>query len=178
MADSERVLVNRFDGSIVRYGESENVHEMDIKKRVAAFKARLVGLGRWAEEHKCKVYFLTLTLKSPDCSVRILNRFLNFLRARFARANLPFKYCWVLELQEKRYEETGMFAKHWHIAIACPLGSLPDVEYLKNKPIGKRYHLKSDGFVVKQKELFKFWGYGQELCSIAYGSLVGYLAKY
>lgn len=35
-----------------------------------------------------------------------------------------------------------------------------------------------DGFVVKQRELYKFWGYGQELCQLGYGSIVGYLEKY
>jgi hypothetical protein len=172
MVDGGRLLVNTSTGKSIEFGS----HDGD--RRICAFKARLVALQRYAEANRLTIYFLTLTLAGPNSQVRLLNGFLNFLRARFARAKLPFKYCWVLELQEKRYEETGVFARHWHIAIACPLGTLPNVEYIKSAPIGKRYHLVSNGTCVKQSELYEFWGYGQELCQLAKGSLVGYMSKY
>lgn len=180
MSDEKRVLWNRLDGSRFDIDSDDglDVHALDIQKRLRVFKARLVGLQRYAEANGCKVYFLTLTLRGANWEIRLLNRFLNFMRARFKRAGLPFKYCWVLELQEQRYEETGVAARHWHVAIACPLGSLPNVEYLEAAPIGQRYHLISDGWVVKQAELYKFWGYGQELCEVARGALVHYLGKY
>jgi hypothetical protein len=103
---------------------------------------------------------------------------MSFLRARFARKGLLFRYKWVLEPQETRYEETGVLAPHWHIAVAVPPGTLPNVEYLPAAARGHKYHLISDGSVVKQRDLFKFWGYGQELCQPAYGSLVKYMMKY
>lgn len=172
MVDGGRLLVNVTTGKMMECGGG------DDDRRLVAFKGRLVALQRYAEANRLTVYFLTLTLAGANSEVRLLNRFLNFLRARFARAGLLMRYCWVLELQEKRYEETGVYARHWHIAIACPIGTLPNVEYIGSAPIGKRYHLVSNGTLVKQAELYKFWGYGQELCQIARGSLVGYMSKY
>lgn len=182
MSVEERVYRNWQSGKIVSFdgddGGLGGQKGLTLQKRLSTFKARLVGLQRWSDANGCTVYFLTLTLAKANWSNRTLNRYMNFLRARFKRRGLPFKYEWVLELQEQRYEETGVAARHWHMAVACPLGSLPNVEYLPHAAAGHHYHLKSDGFVVKQAELFKYWGYGQELCEVAYGSLVHYLSKY
>jgi hypothetical protein len=180
MSDEERVYRNWQSGKIAIFDGDNvgDVHALDIQKRLSNFKASLVGLQRWSQDNGCTVYFLTLTMAKASWGNRTLNRYMNFLRARFKRRGLPFKYKWVLELQEQRYLETGVAARHWHMAVACPLGSLPNVEYLPNAAVGHHYHLLSDGFVVKQAELFKYWGLGQELCEVAYGSLVHYLSKY
>jgi hypothetical protein len=151
-------------------------HALAGAKRMATFKARCKGLERFASDNGLTVYFLTLTLKSDSGEMRMLNRFLNWLRARFKRHGMKIGYLWVLEPQEKRYERTGILARHWHIAIACAMGALPNVEYLPNAV--KHYHMISDGSVVKEAELHKYWGFGQELCSLAQRSLSDYLGKY
>jgi hypothetical protein len=176
MADGERVLVNRFSGKVMEFGGDA----FDpASHRLSLFKGRMVGLVRWAEANRCEVYFVTLTVRDPSTmDTLVLNGLMSFLRWRFTRANMPFRYVWVLEPQMSRYEETGVLAPHWHIAIACPMGALPDVQYLKAQPIGKRYHLVADGLVVKQSELYKRWGNGQTLCQPARGSVMDYMAKY
>ena len=151
---------------------------LDLQKRIDTFKAGIKGLVRFAEDHKLVIYFLTLTMGNPVWGRRTLNRYLSFLRERFRRRGLLFKYKWVLEPQMTRYNETGVLAPHWHIAVAVPLGTLPNVEFLQDAPYGHKYHLISDGSVVKQRELFKFWGYGQELCAPSYGSVAKYMEKY
>jgi len=183
MSDEKRVYRDCGSGVVLEfggdgYGGLGVQKALDLQKRRDDFKAGLVGLQRFAEANKLQVYFLTLTMGNPVWGDRTLNRYMSWLRGRYGRKGLLFKYKWVLEPQEKRFEETGVLAPHWHIAVAVPPGTLPNVEYLPNAPRGHRYHLLSDGTVVKQRDLFKFWGYGQELCQPARGSLVHYLMKY
>lgn len=180
MSDEKRVYRSWQSGQVLEFSGDSWVdgHALAIKKRKDNFKAGLVGLQRIAESKGLMVYFLTLTMGTPVWGNRTINRYMSFLRARFARKGLPFYYKWVLEPQESRFEETGILAPHWHMAIAVPPGTLPNVEYLPAAARGHKYHLISDGSVVKQAELFKYWGYGQELCQPARGSLVDYLGKY
>jgi hypothetical protein len=176
MIDEERVYINRNSGKICRYaGKSETFD--GNQKRLSLFKGRMQGLVRWAEAHRCKIYFLTLTVKDPSTmDFKVLNQLMNYLRWRYKRVNMPFHYVWVLEPQMKRYEDSGVLAPHWHIAIACPEASLPNVEYLPSAI--QHYHLIADGTVVKQAELYKHWGYGQTLCAPSRGSVMDYMAKY
>jgi hypothetical protein len=125
-----------------------------------------------------RVYFLTLTLREEKDDRWVLDHLMTFMRARFRRKGLDVRYCWVLEIQPERYERTGVAVRHWHLAIACPLGSLPQVRYEEGAKRGSKYVLERDGDIVKQSDLFKVWGQGQTMCKLAYGSLVGYLSKY
>jgi hypothetical protein len=126
-----------------------------------------------------QVYFLTLTLSDENLSTvnRDLNKFVTFLRTRFKRAGVQFWYTWVVELQKRRYKKSGKAALHWHFAIVCPVGSLPDVCF--RQKIKPHYLLKQDGAVVSQADLFARWGKGQVFCMKAYSNKVyGYLSKY
>lgn len=181
MSDDKRVFLDTSSGQICEFwgGDAElNQEQLDMKKRKAKAKARIAGLVRFAEGNGCIVYFLTLTQAKADSSTRRLNKLMNFVRARFKAAGLPLKYAWVDEPQEQRYEKTGVMAKHWHMVIAAPVGSLPNVEFIEQAPQGQKYHMISDGRVIKQNELYKRWGYGQELCQIARGSVWSYVSKY
>jgi hypothetical protein len=173
MLDEERVYYDTGSGHVARFPGQVDANS----KRMSLFKGRMTGLVRWAAAHGCMIYFLTLTVGDPSAmNVLVLNRLMNFLRARFKAAGLPFDYVWVLEPQMRRYEHTGVLAPHWHIAIACPVGSLPNVEYLERA--AQHYHVISDGRVVKQLELFNHWSYGQTLCQPARTSVSEYMAKY
>lgn len=183
MNDEKRVFVDARTGKFCEFaamgdGGLGGQKALTLQKRIDTFKAGIKGLVRYAEDHGLVIYFLTLTMGDPVWGKRTLNRYLTFLRERFRRKGLEFKYKWVLEPQSTRYDDTGVLAPHWHIAVAVPLGTLPNVEYLKNAPYGHKYHLISDGSVVQQRDLFKFWGYGQELCAPSYGSVARYMEKY
>jgi len=136
------------------------------------------ALDRLVKIFGFKVYFLTMTL-GKDTSVieRELDRFLSFMRQRFKRAGMRWYYAWVIELQKKRYKRYGVKALHWHMAIICPAGALPDVSHVKGNT---RYHyrVKRDGDVIKNSELYKRWGRGFIFCCEAYSDIAGYLGKY
>jgi len=175
MLDDERVFYDASSGHFARFPGQIDANS----KRMSLFKGRMAALVRWAAAHGCMIYFLTLTVGDPSTmNVLVLKKLMNFMRARFKAAGLPFDYCWVLEPQMRRFEDTGVLAPHWHIAIACPVGSLPHVEFRQSAPRGQKYHLVSDGRVIKQSELYKCWGYGQMLCQPARTSVMDYMAKY
>lgn len=147
-------------------------------RRGSSFKNRLKALKRHAASEKFSVYFLTLTLSTShmDIESKALHKFLMWLQGRFKARGQHLYYAWVLEYQLKRYAQYGDLVRHWHIAIAAPLGWLPNVEYLPRAI--RHYHVISEGFVFHAVELFKRWGYGQCLCCVARGNLQQYLAKY
>lgn len=175
MLDEERVFYESSSGHFAHFPAVADAND----KRMSLFKGRMAGLVRWAAAHGCMIDFLTLTVADPSTmDIDVLNKLMNFMRARFKRAGLPFKYAWVLEPQMRRYEDTGVLAPHWHIAIACPVGSLPNVEFRESAPRGQKYHMLSDGRVIKQSELYKCWGYGQMLCQPARTGVMEYMAKY
>jgi hypothetical protein len=190
------LLRNKHTGEMVKVDTSAK------GKSGYRFRQACKGLDRWAEANGCKVYFLTLTLRSEDAETvnKDLNKFLNFLRARFRRAKdveqiavadseggesvcttssggLPMRYVWVVELQKKRYTRTGVLALHWHFAIACPAGALPDVEFRADRRV--KYVVKEEGTVVTSRELWERWGRGQVLCMrTRCEGVYGYLGKY
>jgi hypothetical protein len=126
-----------------------------------------------------QLYFLTLTLNgfNFDKLNKDLNKFITFLNTRFHRAGLPFYYVWVVELQKKRYLKTGVKARHWHFVILCSKGALPNVHF--DKFHYPHYRVLNEGSLIKQKDLFKRWGYGQVFCKYAWSKDVrGYLEKY
>lgn len=170
MYDVERVYENRFTG--------ERFVPRDASRRLSGFKGRLKGLQRFADAEHMRIYFVTLTLSSSHLRVgsSALNRFLSWLRRRFAARGVSFRYVWVMEYQLKRYARTGDLARHWHLAIAAPLGWLPDVRY--DPDAVRHYQVVSNGLVVSAVELFKFWGYGQVLAVLSRGRLAAYLGKY
>jgi len=175
MLDDERVYCDVSSGHFARFPGQIDANS----KRKSVFKGRMSGLVRWAAAHGCMIYFLTLTVADPSSmNVLVLKKLMNFMRARFKAAGLPFDYVWVLEPQMRRYEDTGVLAPHWHIAIACPVGSLPNVEFREHAPRGLQFHIISDGRVIKQSELHRCWGYGVMLCQPARTSVMDYMAKY
>jgi len=176
MVDGERVYVDVTSGKLCRFPGQSGGWDNGAK-RLGLFDARMDGLLRWAAAHNCRMYFLTLTVRDPSTMDLLpLNRLMNFLRWRFRRANMPFAYLWVLEPQLKRYGKYGVMAPHWHIAIACPEGALPDVEFREN--CRRHWRIRADGRVVKQSELLKHWGYGVTYCAYAKGDAKHYMAKY
>lgn len=180
MTDEKRVYIDTSTGKFAEFADDSylNQDELNMKRRKGKAKARVGGLVRFAEANHCIIYFYTLTLRKAEITPCRLNKHMNFMRSRFKAAGLPFKYVWVEEIQEKRYGKYGEESPHWHMAIAAPVGSLPNVEFIEQAPPGQKYHMISDGRLIKQNELYKQWGYGQELCQIAKGSLWSYLSKY
>lgn len=93
------------------------------------------------------------------------------------REGLPWAYVWAVELQKRRYLKRGVLALHWHFAIACQEGCLPDVEFRPDKR--PHYRIKREGELVTVRELWSRWGRGHVFCMRAYSSGVyGYLSKY
>ena len=164
-------IINRITG--VAFNIDSN--KLDYK-----FRKVCNGLDRiWADNKDLQLFFLTLTLSDKNLEVcnKNLNKFIDFLRRRFNRSKLPFFYVWVVELQKKRYYKYGKLARHWHFAILAPVGSLPDVEYRKNQV--PHYKIIRDGSLVKNKDLFIRWGYGQVFCKSAWSkNIYNYLGKY
>lgn len=147
-------------------------------RRGYTFRDRLKALKRKALAEKLTVYFVSLTLSSShmDVESKNLHKFLMWLKARFKARGCKLYYAWVLEYQLKRYERSGDLVRHWHLAIAVPFCSLPNVRYVQHAV--RHYQVVSQGLVVSTGELLRFWGYGQCLCVLARGSLAGYLGKY
>ena len=173
MSDEMRVYANVESGKFVCYEAVQGADD----RRMSLFKGRMRGLVRYAEAARVRVSFLTLTVRDPSTmDLKVLNGLMSYMRWRFR--GQPFRYVWVLEPQMRRYEESGVLAPHWHIAIACAEGSLPNVQYRPAARIGKRYDLVSDGLVISQAELYKRWGNGQMLCQPSRGSVMEYMAKY
>jgi len=157
-------------------------HIFNTDSNISDYKFKRVckGLERmYSEDKGLQLYFLTLTLSDKDLRVcnKNLHKFIDFLQKRFNRSKLPFYYVWVVELQWKRYLKYGKLARHWHFVILAPVGSLPDVEYRKNQV--PHYKIIRDGSLVKNKDLFIRWGYGQVFCKSAWSkNIYGYLGKY
>lgn len=144
---------------------------MSLRRRMRGFSALAVRLD-------LDVHFLTLTVQSEKLSdaPRQLHRFVSFLQMRFKRAGLPFIYVWVLEVQMRRLVRTGELARHWHMVIGVPQGTLPNVDYVKSAFL--HYQVRSEGSVVTSGELFERWGQGQVLCKVANSNPRRYLEKY
>lgn len=149
-----------------------------LSRRGSAFKNRLKALKRHAVAENLSVYFLTLTLSTSHMDVEslALDRFFRWLSARFKARGQKLWYAWVLEYQMKRYAQYGDLVRHWHIAIAAPVGWLPDVKYVQDAV--RHYQVQSEGLVVRSIELYRKWGYGQCLCCLGRGDLQQYLVKY
>lgn len=143
------------------------------------FKLICKALDRVSSAFHLQIYFLTLTLRddSVDAVNRDLNKFITFLRTRFKRSDSKWYYVWVVELQKKRYRKSGVKALHWHFAIVCPDGALPDVGFRQN--MRPHYLVKEQGKVITSSDLFDRWGLGQVFCMRAYSrGVYGYLSKY
>jgi hypothetical protein len=144
------------------------------------FHKKCIAIDRIREvKQGLQLFFLTLTLNRLN-EHRLsgdLGKFLDFANRRFRRADAYFKYVWVLEYQKKRYLKTGVLVPHWHIAILTLQGALPDVQF--NADRFPHYKVLKEGSIIRQSELFKFWGYGQVFCEKAFSNnLYGYLSKY
>ena len=166
-------IVNSTSGDVVEIDSSPGARSLYRFKRVCK------GLDRLTSLFGLQVYFLTLTLSDENLNTvnSDLNKFLDWLRVRFKRADAKFYYVWAVELQKRRYRKYGKAALHWHFAIVCRRGALPDVEFRQNARI--KYHIKADGDVVTAADLFERWGRGQVFCMMAYSQKVyGYLSKY
>jgi len=157
-------------------------HIFNTDSNISDYKFKRVckGLERvYSGDKGLQLYFLTLTLSDKDLKVcnKNLHKFIDFLQKRFNRSKLPFYYVWVVELQWKRYLKYGKLARHWHFVILAPAGSLPDVEFRQHQV--PHYKIIRDGSLVKNKDLFIRWGYGQVFCKSAWSkNIYGYLGKY
>jgi len=147
-------------------------------RRTYQFKKASQALESISLEDGLTIYFLTFTLRSDNSETITteLSRILNTLKHVFSRAKLPMYYLWVVELQRKRYLKTGVKALHWHIAVAVPDGTLPDVRFKKKAK--QHYQVRQQGSVITSSMLFKQWGRGQVLCTKAWTGVFGYLGKY
>jgi hypothetical protein len=147
-------------------------------RRTYQFKKASKALEDLAEQEGLTIYFLTFTLssESADTITTELSRILDTVKHTFTRAELPFYYLWVVELQKRRYLKTGVKALHWHLAVAVPDGALPDVKYVADAR--QHYQVREQGTLVTSTELFKRWGRGQVLCTKAWTGVFGYLGKY
>lgn len=158
-------------------GENCSFIQDNESRRLYKFKLRCKALDKLAQENNLTRYFLTLTLSSDNhqAITAEISRALKAVTNRFLRAGLQFKYCWVVELQKKRYAETGEYALHWHVAIIAPVGSLPDCYYSYEFP---HYRVNTEGSIITSSDMTKLWGLGQHLCCKAKGKTYAYLAKY
>jgi hypothetical protein len=151
-----------------------------ISKSLYKFRVACRAIDRiYSDVSGLQLYFLTLTLNGSNTNKlnKDLNKFIDFLRKRFDRAGLPFYYVWVVELQKKRYLKYGVKARHWHFVILCSKGALPNVRF--DKLHYPHYKVLNEGSLIKQKDLFERWGYGQVFCKYAWSKDVqGYLEKY
>ena len=145
-------------------------------------RKRCYGFEVFAFENRSQLYFLTLTLALAYCEAtnQALNKFENWMRARFRRVGLggKLKFLWVPEVQLGRYRKSGVAVLHWHLVIAAPAGTLPDCFCVG--PKGRtRIKVRSEGRIVTSKALKDGWGRGRTLCMECYsGRLYGYLSKY
>ena len=149
-----------------------------VLRSAYSFNRTCRGIDRLTKENGLETYFLTLTVNndSLESTNKTLNGFLNFLRNRFSRNSKRFYYAWVVELQKKRYIKSGSKALHWHFAIACPPGSLPDVDFRPHARM--HYKVRAEGSLITSKEIYNRWGRGQVYCVKAMGDIAGYLGKY
>lgn len=160
-------------------GEEFETPDDPASRSLYLFKRACIGIDRLAREFGLQLYFVSLTLRGENVDKlnSDLNKFLNFVRARFRRSRLMWFYLWVVELQKKRYYESGVKALHWHIAGICEDGALPNVRF--NSTARRKYQVLREGSLITTKELYKGWGYGQVLCKEAWSSGVyDYLSKY
>jgi hypothetical protein len=161
-------------------GRAFPVSDDKIDRVLYGFRKKCIAIDRIREvKQDLELFFLTLTLNRLN-EYRVsgdLGKFLDFANRRFRRADAYFKYVWVLEHQRKRYLKTGVLVPHWHIAILTIQGALPDVQF--NADRFPHYKVLKEGSIIRQSELFKFWGFGQVFCEHAWSSdLYGYLSKY
>jgi hypothetical protein len=182
---------NGTSSSLIIYGTSSTIKiknagtgellEFDTdsgSRRVYRFKRMCGAFMDIATELDLSIYFLTFTLRTESSTTitKEISKILDVLKHRFKRSGLPMFYVWVVELQKKRYKRTGVKALHWHIALAVPDGSMPDVEFVQSARI--HYRVRSEGSVVDSAWLFKRWGRGQVLSMLANTGVFGYLVKY
>lgn len=155
-------------------------HATDDRSRSQRRFDRLCkSLDAYADVYGLMVYFLTLTLspENLECSAGELQRFVKFMLARIERATgEKAKYVWVLEVQPKRFVKYGVKARHWHLAVAVPDGSLPHVRFVEDAR--RHYQVVADGTVVPVADLYKGWGQGQVFCTKATTDVYRYLSKY
>lgn len=163
---------------ILEHEVTEEQIAVDLNdKSFYRFRRAAIGLDRFRVANHLVTFFLTFTVNSDnlDAINTDLNRLCSFLRSRFSRANLPFLYLWVVELQKKRFERYHEAALHWHFAIVAPIGSLPHVRKSGN---GRGVELEDEGCVISFADLTKFWGKGHVWSVVARGDVSGYLGKY
>lgn len=158
-------------------GEILTIQLDPAHRSIFRFRRACAGLDRIIVKQNLTLYFLTLTVRDEniDAMNRDLNKFLNWARNRFRRANLIWAYVWVVELQKRRYKKYGTKALHWHFAIGCPDRALPHSEKRNG-----RMRLVEDGIVISVQDIRKYWGKGDIIFSVrAWSSRVyGYLEKY
>ncbi len=166
-------IKNRVTGDVIDLPDDPGARSLYL------FKLACKALDRLAHVFDLHLYFLTITLSgnNVDKLNKDLNKFLNFMRARFKRAGLVWFYVWVVELQKKRFYRSGVKALHWHFAIICRNSALPHV--LFNQNARRKYLVLEEGTVVTTRELFKAWGYGQVFCKQGWSrGVYDYLSKY
>lgn len=178
---SSTTATNRLDSLTIKNSVTGKVLTFPLdggSRRGYQFKRQCRALEEVAKAQGLSVYFLTFTLssESSDSLTKELSRTRDVLQHRFKRATTPFYYVWVVELQKKRYARTGVKALHWHLAVAVPSGTLPDVQYVKLAR--QHYQVRSEGSLVTSTELFKRWGKGQVLSTLAWSGVYSYLGKY
>lgn len=86
------------------------------------FTQKAAALERYTRRLGLDVTLLTLTqgeeLSGASADV---SRVMNAMGQKFKRAGEQMKYVGVLEIQPKRFEETGDLVRHWHIGVGCKL---------------------------------------------------------
>ncbi len=139
---------------------------------------KLDALARARDEHDLHECFMTITIKSSKLKDKDIDKaFTTFCRnmvRAFRRAGVKMCYVWVRAIQEHRKstwhklvkmrkvspaEATTALvcARHYHILIAAPIGSLPN----HSKPEGKKsYKLDIDGTVLTEARLNQLWPLG------------------
>jgi len=147
-------------------------------RRLYKFRKLCQALDKIGQSTELQIYMLTVTVQSPspETERKELSRLMNTLQRKCNRAGFIMYSVWVKETQEKRYTKTGVKAPHWHIAIAVPRGTFPDIEYLKEAR--RHLHVKSEGSVVTSRYLFETWGNGMTFSQKATTGIYAYLGKY
>jgi hypothetical protein len=161
-------------------GQEIEVDDSKEGKSFYRFRSGCRGIDEIAEAENLVIYFLTLTLEDGEVGAgnEVLHKLFCFMRARFKKAGKKFYQTWVVEFQKHRYKKYGVYANHWHIAIAVEDGTLPWCVEIKENGKRKRFEIMMDGSIIKNNELHKRWGKGIIFCERVQTSVYGYLSKY
>ncbi len=139
-------LRNKIDGSDIILDTSTALYD-----RIAKGFLNTMKLKNYFVKH------IVLTQAKESYKPKILSNFMTMMKRKYGKDCV---YIWTVELQEKRFEETGDAVLHWHIMYAFPY------------EIGLNFKREDIEFIAKK------WKYGLVKITPVRKMSLGYLMKY